>query len=91
MKKDEPQLCPGCPLRVLLPHVKRESWTRKPDKPSAMQLCRRLRAEARKWQGLSCSYYKNESLVNFMLGGAVIAWVHRFNVSAHRRILSAHF
>ena len=84
---DEPNLCPGCPLKVLLPHVKRESWTRQPEKTSSMQICRRLRAEARKWPRLSCPYYKNESLVTFMSGGAVVAWVHRANVNAPRRIL----
>jgi len=88
---DEPNLCPGCPLKVLLPHVKRESWIRKPEKPSAMQLCRRLRAEAKKWLGLSCSYYMNESLVNFMHAGAVVAWVHRINVNDPPRLLGLRF
>ena len=88
---DEPSLCPGCPLKVLLRHIKRESWTRQPEKPSAMQLCRRLRAEARKWQGFSCPYYMNESLVTFMLGGAVVAWVHRAKVNAPSRFLTSYF
>ena len=88
---DEPQLCPDCPLACLRPHIKRESWTRQPEKPSAMQLCRRLRAEARKWPGLSCPYYNNESLVTFMSGGAVVAWVHRINVDAPPRILGSYF
>ena len=91
MAKDEPQLCPWCPLKHLLRHVKRESWTRKPEKPSPMQICRRLRAEARKWPRLSCPYYTNESLVTFMPGGAVVAWVHRVNVNAPQRILGFHF
>lgn len=88
---DEPNLCPGCPLKVLLPHVKRESWTRKPEKPSTVQLCRHLRAEARKWTGLSCPYYNNESLVTFMQGGAVVAWVHRANVDVPPRLLGLRF
>jgi len=91
MRKDEPSLCPDCPLKSLLQYVKRESWTRQPENPSAMQICRRLRAEARKWPRLSCPYYKNESLVTFMSGGAVVAWVHRINVDAPRRILGLHF
>jgi len=91
MAKDEPSLCPECPLKSLLQYVKRESWIRKPEKPSPMQLCRRLRAEARKWPGLSCSYYKNESLVTFMQDGAVVAWVHRINVDAPPRILGSYF
>ena len=91
MPKDEPQLCPHCPLKVLMPHIKRESWTRKPENPSAMKICRRLRAEARKWPRLSCPYYMNESLVNFMQGGAVVAWVHRAKVNAPPRVLGLHF
>jgi len=77
MRKDEPQLCPECPLRMLLPDIKRQSWTQEPEKPSPMQLCRRLRAEARKWPGLSCPYFKNESLLSFMPNHAIVAWLHR--------------
>jgi len=91
MRKDEPQLCPHCPLKVLMSEIERESWTRKPENPSSMQICRRLRAEARKWKGLTCPYYQGESLINFMPGGAVIAWVHRANVNAPRRIAGFHF
>jgi hypothetical protein len=75
--KDEPQLCPECPLRMLLPDIKRRSWTQEPEKPSNVQLCRRLRAEARKWPGLSCPYYKNESLLFFIPHKAKTAWIHR--------------
>jgi len=75
--KDEPQLCPECPLRMLLPDIKRQSWTQEPEKPSPMQMCRRLRAEAKKWPGLSCPYYENESLLFFIPYKAKTAWVHR--------------
>jgi len=91
MAKDEPSLCPGCPLKSLLQYVKRESWTQQPEKPSAMKICRRLRAEARRWPRLSCPYYNNESLVTYMPGSAVVAWVHRVNVNAPRRLAGLHF
>jgi hypothetical protein len=89
--KDEPQLCPSCPLRVLLPNIKRESWTQEKEKPSSVQLCRRLRAEARKYRTLSCPYYKNESLITFMPHRAKVAWIHRANVNAPPRVLGSYF
>lgn len=89
--KDEPQLCPSCPLRVLLPNIKRESWTQEKEKPSAVQLCRRLRAEAKKYHALSCPYYKNESLVAFMSDKAKTTWIHRAIVNAPQRVLGLRF
>jgi hypothetical protein len=62
---------------VLLPNIKRESWTQEKEKPSSVQLCRRLRAEARKYHTLSCPYYKNESLLFFIPHKAKTAWAHR--------------
>jgi hypothetical protein len=73
---------------VLLPHIKRESWTQEKEKPSSVQLCRRLRAEARKYQNFSCPYYENESLLFFMPSKAKAAWIHRTKVYGLNRFLS---
>jgi hypothetical protein len=88
LAKDEPQLCENCPLRMLLPDIKRRSWIQEPEKPSPMQLCRRLRAEARKYSTLSCPYYKNESLFFFMPSKAKEAWIRRAKAHGLNRFLS---
>jgi hypothetical protein len=89
--KDEPQLCDDCPLIALLPDIKRRSWTQEKEKPSAVQLCRRLRAEARKRPGLSCPYYKNESLFFFIPSKAKAAWNHRAIVNGPQRVLGLRY
>ena len=91
MAKDEPQLCSDCPLSQLLSHIKRESWTQEKEKPSAGQLCRRLRAEARKYQTLSCPHYKNESLLFFLPSKAKDAWAHRAIVNGSHRVLGLRY
>ena len=91
MGKDEPQLCPGCPLESLLPDIKRASWTLQRENPSTVQICRRLRAEARKYHNLSCPYFKNESLLFFIPSKAKAAWVHRANVKSSQRVLGLRY
>ena len=82
MVNDEPKLCPDCPLLVLLRHIKRQSWTQDPERPTTVQLCRRLRAEARKHLDLDCPHYAHETLISFVPWPAREAWVRRAKASA---------
>ena len=77
MVNDEPKLCPDCPLICLLQDVKRRSWTPDPERPTAAQVCRRLRAEAMRYPDLECPYYKGETLLRFVPWPARTAWTRR--------------
>jgi hypothetical protein len=48
-------------------------------------------AEAKKWPGLSCPYFKNESLLFFVPSKAKVAWVHRAGVKSSNRVLGLRY
>jgi hypothetical protein len=51
-------------------------------------LMHRLGKSACYWPGLSCPYFKNESLLFFMPSKAKAAWVHRTKLYGLNRFLS---
>jgi len=54
-------------------------------------LLHRLGKSACYWPGLSCPYFKNESLVFFVPSRAKAAWVHRANVKSSNRVLGLRY
>jgi hypothetical protein len=87
MANDEPKLCSDCPLICLLGDIKRRSWTQEPERPTTVQLCRRLRAEAMKYPDLECPYYARETLVSFMPWPARTAWARKARAHGLNRFL----
>ena len=57
LKKNGPKLCGDCPFLSFLQDVQPKSYTTTPTEETAVKVCSKLRALAKKWGWPPCKHY----------------------------------